>query len=110
MGSNEPGSRGVRWWNVKHPLRYAARLGEGLSPAAGREILDDVSAQLETVMLGARLREGLDLGVLSTRARRAVAGHIASGLVDGRAVLRGRVVLTRTGRLLADTVVRDLTD
>ena len=110
MGSSEPGTRGVRWWNVKHPLRYAGRLGDGLSPAAGREILDDASAQLETVMLGARLREGLDLSVLSTRARRAVAGHIAHGLVDGRAVLRGRVVLTRTGRLLADTVVRDLTD
>ena len=28
---------GVRWWNVKHPRTYAARLAAGASPAAGRE-------------------------------------------------------------------------
>ena len=38
-----------------------------------------------------------------------MAGLIADGLVDGRPALRdGRVVLTRRGRLLADTVVRRL--
>lgn len=110
MGSDEPGTRGIRWWNVKHPLRYAKMLGDGLSPAAGREVLDDASAQLERVMLGLRLREGLDLSVLSTDARRRVAGHVANELLDGRAALAGRAVLTRKGRLLADTVVRDLTD
>ncbi|MBI9114377.1 radical SAM family heme chaperone HemW [Sanguibacter suaedae] len=110
VASDEPGARGVRWWNVKHPSRYAARLAQGLSPAAGREILDDASAELETVMLGARLREGLVLSALSPRARTAVATHVAEGLVDGRAALDGRLVLTRRGRLLADSVVRDLTD
>jgi len=39
----------------------------------------------------------------------AVAGLIADGLVDGPSALRPRrVVLTRRGRLLADTVVRRL--
>jgi oxygen-independent coproporphyrinogen-3 oxidase len=38
-----------------------------------------------------------------------VAGLIAEGLLDGPAALvRRRVVLTRRGRLLADTVVRRL--
>jgi oxygen-independent coproporphyrinogen-3 oxidase len=38
-----------------------------------------------------------------------VAGLVADGLVDGvAAVSRGRVVLTRRGRLLADTVVHRL--
>lgn len=110
MGSDEPGTRGIRWWNVKHPLRYATMLGDGRSPAAGREVLDDASAQLERVMLGLRLGEGLDLSVLSAGARRRVAGHVATELLDGRAALAGRAVLTRKGRLLADTVVRDLTD
>src|SRR6185312_16157295 len=32
---------GVRWWNLKHPSAYAARLAEGTSPAAARELLDD---------------------------------------------------------------------
>lgn len=110
LGSDLPGTRGLRWWNVKHPVRYANRLGQGLSPSAGQETLDDASAQLERVMLGVRLREGFATADLSPRARTAVAQHVADGLVDGRAAIAGRVVLTRRGRLLADTVVRDLTD
>ena len=35
---------GVRWWNVKHPRTYAARLAAGASPAAGRETLTDRAA------------------------------------------------------------------
>jgi oxygen-independent coproporphyrinogen-3 oxidase len=65
-------------------------------------------------MLGVRLREGLDLGVLSDAGRTAVAGLVARELLDGRAAVGAgggpaRAVLTRRGRLLADTVVRDLT-
>ena len=40
--------------------------------------------------------------------RGAIAGLIADGLIDGRAALNGRVVLTLNGRLLADAVVRRL--
>lgn len=107
---------GVRWWNVKHPRAYDARLAAGLSPAAGREVVEDEAARLERVMLGVRLGEGLPLDALSARARAAVGTLVADGLVDGRAALgRGerpgaRVVLTRRGRLLADAVVRALTD
>ena len=103
---------GVRWWNVKHPRPYAERLGAGLSPAAGREVLDEPARALESVLLGVRLGSGLALGALSAEARRAVAGLVADGLVDPAAALRRgdpRVVLTRRGRLLADTVVRALT-
>ncbi|HUX70231.1 MAG TPA: coproporphyrinogen III oxidase, partial [Cellulomonadaceae bacterium] len=105
---------GVRWWNVKHPRAYEARLADGLSPAAGRELLDDDSVRLERVMLGVRLGDGLPLGELGPEARREVAALVADGLVDGGAALgadgRGRrVVLTRRGRLLADAVVRALT-
>lgn len=107
---------GVRWWNVKHPRAYAARLASGESPAAGRETIEDASARLERVMLGVRLAEGLPIAALSARARTEVAALVADGLVDGRAALgRGdvadaRVLLTRRGRLLADAVVRTLTD
>ncbi|GII98166.1 anaerobic coproporphyrinogen III oxidase [Sediminihabitans luteus] len=111
-GTGEPseGPAGLRWWNVKHPRRYAALLEAGQSPAAGQEALSAASAQLERVMLGVRLREGLDLAVLSPGGRRAVAGLVAQGLLDGRAAVTGRALLTLRGRLLADAVVRDLTD
>lgn len=105
---------GVRWWNVKHPRAYADRLGRGASPAAGREVVADDAAQLERVMLGVRLAEGLRLAELGDAARGRVAGLVADGLVDGRAALgvggERRVLLTRRGRLLADAVVRALTD
>jgi putative oxygen-independent coproporphyrinogen III oxidase len=105
---------GVRWWNVKHPRAYAGRLADGLSPAAGRELVGEESAQLERVMLGVRLADGLALDALTPPARTRVAGLVADGLLDGRAALGAdgnrRVLLTRRGRLLADAVVRDLTD
>ncbi len=99
---------GVRWWNVKHPRAYADRLGRGLSPAAGREALSVADVDLERVLLGVRLAEGLDLGAV--RDPVALARLVADGLVDDGAAQIGRVVLTRRGRLLADAVVRALTD
>ena len=100
---------GVRWWNVKHPNAYAARVGEGLSPAHGRETLTQDQRYDERVLLGVRLVEGLPVDDLRHEGRAAVAGLIADGLVDAAAALRRqRVVLTRQGRLLADTVVRRL--
>ena len=100
---------GVRWWNVKHPRTYAARLGDGASPAAGRETLTAEQRHDEEVLLGVRLRDGLPVSVLHDDGRAAVAGLVGDGLVDGRAAVRDRrVVLTRRGRLLADAVVRRL--
>jgi oxygen-independent coproporphyrinogen-3 oxidase len=94
---------GVRWWNVKHPSAYAARLASGESPAAAREVLDAETQRIERVLLELRLRDGLPLSVLDdiTRADRPIA--------EGLAVVEdGRLVLTLRGRLLADAVVRDL--
>ena len=100
---------GVRWWNVKHPNAFATRLGDGLSPAAGRELLTAEQRYDERVLLGVRLVDGLPIEVLRPEGSSAVAGLIADGLVDGPSALRPRrVVLTRRGRLLADTVVRRL--
>jgi oxygen-independent coproporphyrinogen-3 oxidase len=98
----------VRWWNVRHPRAYAERVTEGRSPAQGREVLSQEQRRAERVLLTVRLAEGLDLADLDAQGRRAVAGLVAGGLVDGPAALAGRVVLTRKGRLLADAVVRAL--
>jgi oxygen-independent coproporphyrinogen-3 oxidase len=99
---------GVRWWNVKHPAAYAQRVLAGESPAAGRETLDAATRQFEDVLLRVRIRDGLPASSLSSAGRSAVAGLIADGLVDAKAALRGSIELTRTGRLLADAVVRRL--
>lgn len=98
----------MRWWNARHPAAYAARLAAGDSPAVGREVLTPAQRHDEQVLLGVRLAEGLSLETLHGQGRRAVAGLVAGGLLEGPAALRGRAVLTRRGRLLADTVVHRL--
>ncbi|MCI9856835.1 radical SAM family heme chaperone HemW [Microbacterium proteolyticum] len=100
---------GLRWWNVKHPAAYAQRMAAGESPAAGRERPDETARRLESVLLRSRIREGLAVSELLGEGRKAVASLIADGLVEGADAVRGRIVLTRRGRLLADAVVRALT-
>jgi oxygen-independent coproporphyrinogen-3 oxidase len=99
---------GVRWWNVKHPAAYADRVGADLSPAAGRESLDEETQRVERVLLLTRIRDGLAIDQLDASGRRAVAGLIADELIDAKAALRGSIDLTLRGRLLADAVVRRL--
>ncbi|GAA4462936.1 radical SAM family heme chaperone HemW [Phytohabitans houttuyneae] len=96
---------GVRWWNVKHPSTYAARLSAGESPGHAREVLSPADRHVEDVMLRLRLASGLPLSALGAAGREAAARAAASGLLETRA---GRAVLTLRGRLLADAVVRDL--
>jgi len=104
---------GTRWWNVKHPRAYADRISAGVSPAHAREVLDDETRRTERVLLETRIAAGLPLEVLRDEERRAVPELIATGLIDGRAALGAagtvpRIVPTRRGRLLADTVVHRL--
>jgi putative oxygen-independent coproporphyrinogen III oxidase len=101
---------GLRWWNVKHPAAYADRLARGESPAQDSELLDDADRALEAVMLGLRLRDGLPLTALTDVGRARAEGAVADGLLDPAAHAGGLAVLTDRGRLLADAVVRDLTD
>ncbi|MCI6411271.1 MAG: coproporphyrinogen III oxidase, partial [Schaalia hyovaginalis] len=72
------------------------------SPAAAGEILDEESRRLEKVMLAVRIAEGIGTGEVPVPG--AVPALIAEGLIDGRAALEGRIILTLRGRLLADRV------
>ena len=101
---------GERWWNVRHPRDYAQRLAAGESPEADREILTPDQQALERVMLRLRLRDGLDLADLSETGRVAAARAATDGLLEPEPLAVGRAVLTLRGRLLADAVIRDLTD
>jgi len=101
---------GLRWWNVKHPTRYAAHLDAGRSPAAGRETLTDRARMTERLMLEVRMREGLDLTTLGEKAERHAEQCVTWGLAERQPLADARLVLTQRGRLLADAVVRDLLD
>ena len=102
---------GVRWWNVKHPTTYAAKLAEGNSPAAGRETLSERTRLEERVLLEIRISEGLSVDLakkVNPDAGKLIAGFIADELVDAKAAIGGVLKLTLKGRLLADSLVRKL--
>jgi len=99
---------GVRWWNVKHPNAYAARLAAGASPGHGRELLTAAERHSEDVLLRLRLAEGLPLSTLDRSGREAAGRALSDGLLDAAAYRERRAVLTLRGRLLADAVVREL--
>jgi putative oxygen-independent coproporphyrinogen III oxidase len=99
---------GVRWWNVRHPARYADRLAAKNSPAQAREVLAAEDRRVEDVLLRLRLVDGLPLAVLDDAGRAAAARAVTDGLLAGEAHRGGLAVLTQRGRLLADAVVRAL--
>ncbi len=99
---------GTRWWNVRHPSAYGDRINAGLSPAQAREILTKDQQRDEQILLGIRLREGLEAGTLSATQLSVVDAAMGDGLVHGDWAASGRVTLTQKGRLLADRLAIDL--
>jgi putative oxygen-independent coproporphyrinogen III oxidase len=98
---------GVRWWNVKHPRAYAAKLAAGVSPAQAREVLSAEQRRLERVMLELRLADGVSTSLLSAAEQDRLADLLARHLA---VVEDHMLILTTQGRLLADAVLRELLD
>jgi putative oxygen-independent coproporphyrinogen III oxidase len=90
---------GVRWWNVKHPARHATLVASGEAPIAGYETLTAEERHTEDVMLGLRLREGLERKILRSSELDCAERLIAEGLLVDR---EGRIALAPSARMLAD--------
>ena len=109
---------GTRWWNVRHPAAYGARIVAGTSPGQAREVLTAGERDLERVMLTIRLADGCPVEMLGPAGRRnaasmaaqALASPAGGSLISAAAYAEGRIELTRRGRLLADTVTRALSE
>lgn len=102
---------GVRWKNETDFARYLRRVGSGVHPAAAStERLPPVAALGETVFVGLRMADGVDLADASRRHGAdaaaafgdAIARHVADGLLrrDG-----DRVALTDRGMRFANRVL-----
>jgi putative oxygen-independent coproporphyrinogen III oxidase len=101
---------GTRWWNVRHPAAYAQRISAGVSPAQAREVLTDGERATERIMLASRLAAGCPVAYLTPAGRAAARTAVEDGLASRVALAQGAVRLTQRGRLLADAVIRNLTD
>ncbi|MFM2114990.1 MAG: putative oxygen-independent coproporphyrinogen oxidase [Actinomycetota bacterium] len=87
---------GRRWWNVRTPDRYIELIEAGLAPESSSETLDEDVRRLEALQLLIRMREGVPNEAFTTDALDDLGG-----LVERQGE---RIVLTRTGRLMANEV------
>ncbi len=92
-----------RWWNLKSVAGYCEALTGGRIPVDGEEILSKEQKDLESLMLGLRIMEGVDLDRLGHRSQsdKVLKDLEGTGLVRIEA---GRIMPTREGFLVADSL------
>lgn len=107
----------IRSWDLAHPRLWSERVNAGQVPWAGSESITPMEALEETIMLGLRLREGLDLTALRTSldVGGAASSDIDAGVAElereGLVERRGsRLIPTLRGRLLNDAVIERMFD
>lgn len=99
---------GLRSWDIAHPKLWGQSIIDGKVPWDGSERISHEEHLEETIMLGLRLRGGLDLSLLGdTVDMTRIRPMENEGLIT---IHGGRVVPTRTGRLLNDTVIERFFD
>lgn len=107
----------IRSWDLAHPRLWSELVNAGQVPWAGSESITPMEALEETIMLGLRLREGLDLTALKTSldVGGAASSDIDAGVAElereGLVERRGsRLIPTLRGRLLNDAVIERMFD
>ena len=99
---------GRRWWNVKHPTAYRERIEEGHAPMQANEVLTEEEMAREEIMLLLRLPAGLSLERFNRAQRTALEDFAAQGYFEQDPWEQGLLTLSRSGRLIADRIVREL--
>ena len=99
---------GRRFWNVKHPAAYTQKVIESGNPMHDQELLTRDEARSEEIMLQIRLAKGLSLSALSESEAKSLPTFLAEGYLLPNAWENGQVVLSKTGRLMADRIVREI--
>lgn len=109
-----PVSHGLRSWDIAHPRLWGTAINEHRIPWADSEAITAEENLEELIMLGLRLREGLDLGRINqaiaaneNTSWQTIAVDSLRPMVDeGLITISGnRVIPTRRGRLLNDSVI-----
>ena len=99
---------GRRFWNVKHPAAYAQRVTENKNPMHEQEILTVQERRSEEIMLQIRLVTGLERAWLSASEASSLVEFVEAGHLQAEAWEAGRVILSQTGRLIADRIVHQI--
>jgi oxygen-independent coproporphyrinogen-3 oxidase len=95
-----------RFWNVKHPTTYKQKVFAGESPVLESEQLTADQIKDESILLGIRMRDGLQVELLEPHQMEVLAVYRENGFVE---LKEDRVILSPAGRLIADRIVREIT-
>ncbi|MGV8074232.1 MAG: radical SAM family heme chaperone HemW [Syntrophobacteraceae bacterium] len=92
-----------RWWNVRSVREYCSLLSDGKLPIHDREYLSDEQLRLESLSLGFRTADGVDLDIVleAPGSEAALRELQQSELVRVNA---GKVIPTLKGFLVADSL------
>ncbi len=104
---------GERWFNIKEPWKYINAINAKTSVIAGREKLDSKTKAIEGLMLGLRLRTGLNLieyeNEYGINLIEATGPYLKSLLEQKMLVLKDPYLsLTDTGIMLSNSVISSL--
>lgn len=104
---------GERWHNIKEPWDYIQAVCQGASPIESWEKLDPKTKAVEVLMLGLRLRAGIDLreyqAVFGIDLLKTAEPYLTSLLEQKLLVLIGsRLALTTAGIKLSNSVISSL--
>ena len=95
--------RNRRWWNLRSIRKYCAALSEGRPPVEASEDLSREQLLMETLALGLRTMDGVDMAALrdlpgtgKTVSELKESGHVR--------VIDGRLIPTTKGFLVADQI------
>lgn len=91
--------RGRRWWNVRTPDRYIDLIGRGEPVEAASETLDDETRRFEGLQLALRTRDGVPRASFDDDTL-----ELLENMVVPHPTRTDRVVLTRSGRLMANEI------
>lgn len=96
---------GRRWWNVRTPDRYIDLVNAGESVEASSETLDHRQRLAEAQPLIMRTRDGIESSAFDPATLELLAG-----MIEPHPSEPTRVVLTRSGRLMANEISTRLRD
>lgn len=90
---------GRRWWNLRTPDRYIEAVRRGDPVEASSETLDAATRRFEALELALRTRDGV---ARESFTEETIA--LLEGMIDEHPTRSDRVVLTRSGRLMANEI------
>lgn len=106
QADGEDSATALRSWDIVHPRLWGSTISEGRIPWAGSENITVEENLEETIMLGLRIRGGLDIARLGNAIAETTWRELEhDGLIT---VEHHHAIPTLRGRLLNDTIIAKL--